>query len=304
MHILLTGGTGFIGRHLCQLFHAQSHPLTVLSRRPEAQARAICGEVKVIHSVEELTPAHRFDAIVNLAGEPILTWRWTEKRKQRLWDSRVTLTERLVDWIAQAEVKPKVLVSGSAVGYYGDQGEAIVDETSEPIATGFGQRLCAAWEKAAAKAQDYGVRVCLLRTAPVIGKGGGILAPMLLPFKLGLGGRLGDGRQWMSWIHLDDHVRITARLLQDATLASPFNAAAPAPVTNAEFTATLARLLHRPAWMPMPAWALKLMLGEMAEILLASQRVVPKRLTEAGFTFRFATLEVALREALTPDRPA
>lgn len=298
MHIFITGGTGFIGRHLCHWLHAKNHTLTVLSRRPDAQVRAICGEVAVIHSLDELTPEHRFDAVVNLAGEPILTLRWTERRKQILWDSRVALTERLVDWIAQAEVKPGVLVSGSAVGYYGDQGDAILDEASPPVEKGFGQRLCAAWEAAAVKAEDHGVRVCRLRTAPVVGKHGGFLARMLPAFKLGLGGRIGSGRQWMSWIHLDDHVRMIEYLLGNSELSGPFNAAAPEPVTNAEFTATLARLLKRPAFMHIPAIGLKLLLGEMSEILLASQRVLPKRLQEAGFEFQFATLEAALKEAL------
>lgn len=299
MHILITGGTGFIGRHLCQLLHAKNHTLTILSRRPDAQVLEICGEVAVIHSLAELTPAHRFDAIVNLAGEPILTLRWTEKRKQILWDSRVALTERLVDWIGRAEVKPQVLVSGSAVGYYGNQGDAILDEDSPPVAKGFGQRLCAAWEAAAVKAEAHGVRVCRLRTAPVIGKNGGFLARMLLAFRLGLGGRIGGGRQWMSWIHLDDHIRMTEYLLGNSELSGPFNAAAPEPVTNAQFTETLARLLHRPAFMHIPALALQLAMGEMGELLLSSQRVLPKRIQEAGFKFQFATLEAALKEVLS-----
>ncbi|WP_022948942.1 TIGR01777 family oxidoreductase [Methylohalobius crimeensis] len=301
MQIFITGGTGFIGRHLCQSLHTQNHSLTVLSRQADSRVRAICGEVAVVHSLDDLTPDHRFDAIVNLAGAPIIGPRWTERRKQVLWDSRVTLTERLVDWIDRAEAKPGVLVSGSAVGYYGDQGDRILDEETPPVAEGFGHRLCAAWEQAATKAEDHGVRVCRLRTAPVIGKNGGILSRMLFPFKLGLGGRIGDGRQWMSWSHLDDHVRMTERLLEDGGLSGPFNAAAPESVTNAEFTATLARLLHRPAFMPIPAMGLKLVMGEMAEILLASQRAIPKRFQEAGFQFRYSTLEEALEDVLAAD---
>jgi uncharacterized protein (TIGR01777 family) len=298
MHVFLTGATGFIGRHLCQALAAQGYTLTVLSRRPNAQVQQILGQVAILHSLDELTPTHRFDAIVNLAGEPIFGSLWTQKRKQILWDSRVRLTERLVTWIAQAEVKPKVLVSGSAVGYYGDQGDKLLDETSPPLATDFGQRLCAAWEAAADQAQAHGVRVCKLRTGLVLGKGGGLLARLLPIFKLGLGGRLGSGKQWMSWIHLHDHVRITQTLLEQEESCGPFNACAPEPVTNAEFTHTLARLLRRPAFLPIPALAIRLALGEMGKLLLSSQRVIPKRLKEAGFKFEFPTLELALREIL------
>ncbi|BCX81968.1 conserved hypothetical protein [Methylomarinovum caldicuralii] len=297
MHIFITGATGFIGRNLCRSLLEQSHTLTVLSRRPDNRVREICGDVAVIHSLEELTPAHRFDAIINLAGEPIIGPRWSEARKRRLWDSRVTLTERLADWIARSETKPQALLSGSAVGYYGDQGDRVLDEDTPPVESGFGQRLCAAWEAAARKAEDAGVRVCLLRTGPVLGHGG-LLARMLPAFKLGLGGRLGDGRQWLAWIHIDDHVRASEFLLAHPTLSGPFNVTAPHPVTNAEFTATLARLLKRPAFFHVPASVLRLLMGEMAEILLGSQRAVPKRLQEAGFQFRFQTLEPALRAIL------
>lgn len=298
MHLFITGGTGFIGRHLCHKLLANNHTLTVLSRQPESRVQTLCGQVGVIHHLQDLTPHHRFDAIVNLAGEPILGRRWSEQRKQILWDSRVTLTENLVDWIRRADVKPEALISGSAVGYYGDQGDTLLDEDSPPRQEGFGQRLCAAWETAANKAEKYGLRVCCLRTGLVIGKGGGLLGRMLLPFRLGLGGRIGDGRQWMSWVHLEDHIRMTERLLLDPSLSGPFNATAPNPVTNAEFTATLARLLKRPAFMTVPAPALKLLLGEMAEIVLGSQRVIPKRFLESNFRFEFETLERTLADVL------
>ena len=298
MHVFITGGTGFIGRHLCRLLLENNHKLTVLSRQQDAKVQAICGDVAVLHQLEDLTPEHRFDAIVNLAGEPIIGPRWTEKRKQVLWDSRVTLTEKLVAWIEKANVKPEALVSGSAVGYYGDQGDKILDEDSQPVAEGFGQRLCAAWEEAAQKSEKYGVRVCRIRTGLVIGKDGGFLARMLPAFRLGLGGRIGDGRQWMSWIHIEDHIRMVDRLLNDATLTGPFNLTAPNPVTNAEFTATLARLLRRPALLPVPAPVLKLLMGEMAELLLGSQRVIPRRFQEIHFKFRFNTLESALGDVL------
>ncbi len=298
MHVFITGGTGFIGRHLCQLLLGKNHTLTVLSRQRDTQVRAICGDVAVLHRLEDLTPEHRFDAIVNLAGEPIIGPRWTEKRKQVLWDSRVALTAKLAEWIEKANVKPEVLVSGSAVGYYGDQGDRLLDEDSPPVEKGFGQRLCAAWEEAARKSEKYGVRVCRIRTGLVIGKGGGFLARMLPAFRLGLGGRIGDGRQWMSWVHIDNHIRMVDRLLNDATLAGPFNLTASNPVTNAEFTATLACLLGRPALLPVPAPVLRLLMGEMAELLLGSQRVILKRFQEMHFQFCFDNLEAALGDVL------
>ena len=297
MHIFITGGTGFIGRHLCRRLLEHNHTLTVLSRQPDERVVRICGDVGVVHSLDDLTPEHRFDAVVNLAGEPIIGPRWTQRRKKALWDSRVTLTEKLVSWIARAEVKPRVLISGSAVGYYGDQGDRVLDEDTPPVAGSFGQRLCAAWEQAAAGAKAHGVRVCCLRTGPVLGRGG-LLARMLPAFRLGLGGRLGSGRQWFPWIHIQDHIRISEFLLGNDRLEGPFNATAPHPVTNAELTATLAGLLKRPAFMHVPAPLLRLAMGEMAEIVLASQRAVPKRLTEAGFRFHFETLEAALRDLL------
>ncbi len=297
MHIFVTGGTGFIGRHLCRRLLGHNHTLTVLSRQPDERVVRICGDVGVIHSLDDLTPEHHFDAVVNLAGEPIIGPRWTQRRKKALWDSRVTLTEKLVSWIGRAEVKPRVLISGSAVGYYGDQGDRLLDEDTPPATGGFGQKLCAAWEQAAAGAKAHGVRVCRLRTGPVLGRGG-LLSRMLPAFRLGLGGRLGNGRQWVAWIHVRDHIRISEFLLGNDRLEGPFNATAPHPVTNAELTATLAGLLKRPAFMHVPAPLLRLAMGEMAEIVLASQRAVPKRLTEAGFRFHFETLEAALRDLL------
>lgn len=300
MHILITGGTGFIGRHLCQLLHDHNHTLTVFSRQADFRVREICGEVGVIHGIDELTAAHRFDAVINLAGEPIIGPPWTQKRKQILWDSRVTLTERLVEWIGRAEQKPAVLVSGSAVGFYGDQGDRILNEETPPVEKGFGQKLCAAWEQAASQAETLGVRVCRIRTAPVLGKGGGLLARMLPMFRLGLGGRLGSGKQWFPWVHLEDHIHMTKRLIDDTELSGPFNLAAPNPVTNAQFTATLARILKRPAFMHIPAPVLQLLMGEMAEILLASQRAIPARFQDMDFPLTFQTLDTALEQILAP----
>lgn len=298
MQILVTGGTGFIGSRLCRRLLAAGHGLTVLSRQPEPQVRALLGQaVRVIADVDGLGPGARFDGIVNLAGAPIIGPHWTRRRKQVLWDSRIGITEKILRHIRSAEQKPAVFISGSAVGYYGDRGDELLDENAS-VGAGFGADLCSAWEQAAMAAAAEGVRVCLLRTGLVVGKGGGFVQRMLWPFRLGLGGRIGDGRQWMSWIHLADHVAITEMLLGTDTLAGIFNAVAPNPVSNREFTESLARVLGRPALLPVPAGLLRLLMGEMAGLLLGGQKVEPRRLREAGFRFSFPGLDDALREVL------
>ena len=298
MQILITGGTGFIGKALCRRLLQQGHRLTVFSRQTPDRVRRICGDaVTPLSSLDALSTRAGFDAVVNLAGESIAGGRWTEARKQLLWDSRVGLTAELVDFIATAETKPGVMVSGSAVGYYGNRGDTPLDEDSDGV-DDFSHRLCVVWEKEAARAAEHGVRVCILRTGLVVGRDGGFLQRLLPLFRLGLGGRIGSGRQWMSWIHLDDHIGVTEHLLDNAHLDGIFNATAPNPVTNREFTTCLARVLHRPAFLPVPAIALKLALGEMAELLLGGQRVLPTRLQHEPFRFRYERLEAALREAI------
>ncbi|MBS1213046.1 MAG: hypothetical protein H6R26_1663 [Proteobacteria bacterium] len=298
MRILITGGTGFIGKALCRRLLGQGHQLTVLSRQTPESVRRSCGEaVTPLFSFQALSPRSGFDAVVNLAGESIAARRWTEARKRLLWDSRVGLTAELVNFIATAESRPAVMVSGSAVGYYGNRGDTPLDENSDTT-DDFSHQLCAAWEKEAENAAELGVRVCILRTGLVIGRDGGFLQRMLPLFRLGLGGRIGTGRQWMSWVHLDDHVAITDHLLANASLDGVFNATAPDPVTNREFTECLARVLHRPAFLPVPAAALRLLLGEMAELLLGGQRVLPARLQKEAFPFRYERLEEALREVI------
>jgi len=298
MIILITGGTGFIGRELCRALRKEGHNLTVLSRQP-AKVPALCGEgVVAISNLDELTSEDRFDAVINLAGEPIFGPRWTAQRKQVLWGSRVSLTEGLVAYIGAAKHKPSVLISGSAIGYYGDRGDAIIDE-SVGCGRDFGASLCSAWERAAQAAEQHGVRVCLLRTGLVIGRNGGFLQRMLPPFRLGLGGRIGDGRQWMSWVHIADHVAMTLMLLGSPQLSGPFNVTAPSPVTNLEFTQSLARILKRPAILPVPAVFLRLALGEMAGLLLSSQRVMSSRIRAANFKFAFGVLGDALRDVLS-----
>ena len=297
MRVLITGGTGFIGRALCASLTQEGCQLTVLSRNPGGVESKCGAGVAAIRDLNEWTPEVAFDAVINLAGEPIMASRWTAARKQVLWDSRVTLTEQLVQAMERAQTKPSVFISGSAAGIYGDQGDTELDETCNGH-DGFAHALCAGWEQAALQAERLGVRVCLLRTGLVIGKNGGFLEKMLWPFKLGLGGRMGSGKQWMSWVHRADHVALTQFLLNSDRCRGAFNITAPHPVTNAEFTECLARLMKRPALLPIPTSVLRLGAGEMAELLLGGQRVLPKRAQAAGFRFRFETLEPALDSVL------
>jgi hypothetical protein len=230
-----------IGRHLCAALLALGHRLTVLSRRPETVAEK-CG-AQAMASLAEWTPDRTFGAVINLAGEPIVDARWSVRRKQQLRDSRIALTEELVRRIAAAERKPSVLLSGSAVGYYGNGDAAVLDEASA-AGDDFAADLCRDWEEAALGAEALGVRVCLLRTGLVLSHDGGLLGKMRLPFSLGLGARLGDGRQWMSWVHIEDYVAMVLHLLGDEKMRGPFNMTAPQPVSNAEFTHVFATALH------------------------------------------------------------
>ncbi len=295
MRILITGGTGLIGSHLCKALLAEGHLLTVLSRRPETVAVKCGAPVQAMATLDEWRPEQTFDAVINLAGEPIVDERWTERRKQVLRASRVTLTEDLVRRIAAAKQKPGVLLSGSAVGYYGGRGDEELDEASA-AGTDFPARLCMDWEAAAAGAEKFGVRVCLLRTGLILSKTGGLLGRMAMPFRLGMGARLGDGRQWMSWIHIDDYVAMVLRLLRDEQMRGAYDMTSPSPVTNKEFTAIFAAVLHRPAPFVAPASLLRLSMGESASLLLEGQRVLPKRMLAAGQAIRFEKLEEALQD--------
>lgn len=298
MHILLTGGTGLIGRALCRHWLQQGHQLTVWSRRPE-QVGALCGSaVRGIGQLDQLAE-EALDAVVNLAGAPIADRPWTRKRKALLWASRVSLSEQLLAWLESREQKPKVLLSGSAVGWYGDGGERELHEDSPPVSEDFAAQLCGAWEETALRAEELGIRVVLLRTGLVLAADGGLLKRLLPPFKLGLGGPLGSGRQWMPWIHLADQIALIDFLLQQEGARGPYNACAPAPVRNREFSQALGRVLHRPAFLPAPAFVLRLGLGELSGLLLGGQRALPMRLSAAGFSFRFTQLDVALADLLS-----
>ena len=297
MKILITGGTGFIGKKLCRFLLDQDHELTILSRKPK-KVHLLCGErVQAISSIEQLTISDSFDAIINLAGEGIADSRWTEKRKQVLLNSRVNTTRQLIAYIERAKKRPEVLISGSAVGYYGNRGSRILNERSEPHED-FSHELCEKWESTAIEAENFDVRVCVIRTGLVIGNDGGFLKRMLPVFKLGLGGPMGDGQQWMSWIHRTDFIAIIDKLLESKVMQGIFNATAPEPVSNAEFSQALGNVLNRPTFIPVPAFVLKTLLGEMSELLLGGQRVLPERIEQAGFKFQFKTLEQALKDVL------
>ena len=298
MHMLITGGTGFIGSRLVAELLAAGHSLTIYSRHPETVGARFGPHCR---GIAELTPAalvQPVDAVINLAGEPIADQRWTPARKAELSASRVELTRRLVDLLARLPVRPAVLVSASAVGYYGSQQDNRVTETTPPHDE-FTHRLCAAWEEEARRAESLGVRVAITRTGLVVGKGGGFLARLLPPFRLGLGGRLGDGRQFMPWIHLDDLLRIFLKLLEEPSCRGVYNAVSPAPVSNEDFTRILGAVLHRPTLCTVPAFALKAALGELAQLLLTGQQAFPARLQdELGFTCLYPDLRTALEAVL------
>ena len=295
-NILVTGGTGFIGEQLCKALLSQGHTLILLARNYQKAATMYAGNSRItlINSLEQLKDTDEFDTVINLAGEPIATGRWNSCKKQLIMDSRLDTTRRILQFIKQARIKPKLFISGSAIGYYGPQGDEILTESSRPT-NSFAHDLCTKWETEALQAQDYGVRVCLLRTGLVLGKTGGALSSMLIPFSYGLGGRLGHGRQIMSWVHIDDVVGIILEIMANSDISGPINVTAPSPVSNKVFTKTLGRILHRPTVMPMPGFILRILLGEVAdELLLTGQKVIPKKLTDHGYRFRHPALSGAI----------
>ncbi|KPQ18814.1 TIGR01777 family oxidoreductase [Halomonas sp. HL-93] len=306
MRVLVTGGSGFVGQRLCPALIAQGHEVQVVSRTPHKVRDRLPGKCDIRDSVQAFIDSPP-GALINLAGESIAAKRWSEHQKTALIRSRVEITEQLVSLCEQlgenGQPLPKVLVSGSAMGYYGDQGDKRVNEDTPPHDE-FAHRLCAQWEAVAKPIEALGVRLAIIRTGLVLGADGGTLQKMLPPFKLGLGGRFGDGKQFMPWIHRDDLVAAIIFLLNDSPLSGAFNGSAPHPVTNAEFTQTLAKQLHRPAVLPVPACVLKAGLGEMSQLLLTGADMRPERLMEAGFTFQYPTLDKALAAILAAKRSA
>lgn len=300
MNILLTGGTGLIGRALCQRWLAQGHRLWVWSRTPERVSELCGSQVTGVGRLEDLNQLP-LDAVVNLAGAPIADRPWTRSRRALLWDSRITLTEQLVQWLETREQKPPILISGSAVGRYGDGGERELSEGDQPVTDDFASKLCNAWEERALAAERLGIRVVLIRTGLVLAPKGGFLQRLRPLFKLGLGGRQGSGLQWMPWVHIEDEVGLIDFLLHQPDATGPYNACAPAPVRNAEFARLFAKSLSRPAFFPVPGPLLKLAMGEMAGLILGGQNAVPKRALAQGYAFRFSDLETALNDCARTD---
>ncbi|CDG20866.1 Epimerase family protein yfcH [Xenorhabdus poinarii G6] len=297
MHIFITGGTGLIGHRLvCQLL-SLSHSITILSRSPQKVYSLFSDRVECWTTLNIQQNLNRFDAVINLAGEPIVNKRWTPKQKEILCQSRWQLTEQLSRLIKASESPPSVFISGSAVGYYGDQGQSVVTE-HDPPHNEFAHQLCERWEQLALQAQSDKTRVCVLRTGIVLAPEGGALKKMLPLFRLGLGGVIGHGKQYMPWIHIDDIVNGIYYLLVSPELHGPFNMTSPYPVHNEQFTAALAKVLHRPAFIRIPKFVLKIMMGEAAELVLGGQQAIPKKLEEAGFGFRYFQLEEALQDAI------
>lgn len=294
MRVAITGATGLIGTALRASLAADGHEVRILTRSPRA-----AGEFRFDPAAGVLDPAalESADAVVHLAGEPIAQ-RWTDTVRRRIRDSRVNGTRLVAAAIAAMARPPRVLVSGSAVGYYGERGDETLLESSLP-GNDFLSEVCVAWEAAAAPAREAGIRVVHPRIGVVLSEKGGALQRLLLPFRLGVGGRVGSGDQWMSWISLADTVGALRHTIDDADVEGPVNITGPAPATNAEFTRTLAAVLHRPAFLPVPAFALRIAFNEMADAtLMASQRAMPGRLTDAGFAFRHRSLDGALRAVL------
>jgi uncharacterized protein (TIGR01777 family) len=293
--VLVTGGTGLVGGRLVSALVAGGHDVTVLTRSRD-HAAGLPAPLRVVTSLDQIADDARIDAIVNLAGEPISNGFWTVRKRRRILRSRLRVTRDVVRMIGRLRVRPAVLVSGSAIGWYGLRGDEVLDETADGSDC-FSRRLCVRWERAAIAAAGLGVRVVCLRTGLVLAAEGGLLSRLLTPFEFGLGGRFGDGRHWMSWIHRDDLVRLIVHAIASPGLVGPVNGTAPGAVTNEAFVTALGRVLGRPAIVLVPGWPLRLVLGAFAEeLLLGGQRVVPLAALGSGFRFVYPDIDGALAE--------
>jgi len=302
---LITGGTGLIGSALIERLLSDENQVSVLTRDPQQASKKLPDNIKLIRQLQELPRDYPIDYVINLAGEPIADKRWSQSQKQKLWSSRITLTADLVTWLKLQKKLPRALISGSAIGWYGDGQDRLLTERSS-AACEYTHTLCQAWEEAASELTDQGVRVCIFRTGLVVSDRGGFLDKLLLPFKCGLGARLGNGSQYMSWIHIEDMVRALIYLIDDHKAMNTgqsrpvgiYNLTSPTPVTNHAFTKILAKQLGRPAFLIAPAPVLRLLLGEMAGLLITGQRVKPEKLLTEGFSFHYSTLDLALINVL------
>tara|TARA_R110000772_G_scaffold46687_2_gene106488 strand:- start:8458 stop:9393 length:936 start_codon:yes stop_codon:yes gene_type:complete len=295
MNFLITGGTGFIGSALCAHLRQQGHYIVIKTRQPELITDNMAG----VKRLSEISSDVSFDVVINLAGEPIADKRWSVSQKQQLVDSRIAVTDEIVTYLSDAKIKPAVFISASAIGYYGT---GLTDEVIDESCAGddsFSSRLCAQWEASAVAAEVLGIRTCVLRIGIVLGRKGGALQKMIPPFSVGLGGRIGTGKQWMPWIHLQDLIGIVDHCIENKRIQGPVNCTAPNPVRNKDFTTTLGKCLNRPSILPMPSFVINLLMGEMGrELLLAGQQVRPVKVEQLGFKFKYEYLETALASVL------
>lgn len=295
MKILITGGTGLIGYNLCKALIAKykNIDITIFTRNTSLTKNTSNIQIKYIDNFNNLD--NDYNVIINLAGEPINKGRWTDNKKAKIFSSRIDITRKLIEYINKLEKKPELLISGSAIGFYGSHQSQIFTEDSKAADGGFTHQLCREWEVVANKAKDYGVRVVNLRTGIVLAKQGGILREMLLPFKLGLGCQMGNGKVWMSWIHIKDLCNMIMYIINNKNIEGPVNATAPNPLQNGDFSKILAQVLNRPMFLTMPSFVVKIIFGEMGDtLLLNGQKVLPDKIIKAGYSFEFDNLNKAL----------
>jgi len=302
MKLLVTGASGFIGTALCQRLVEQGHSLTLFTRSSPPNANTAA--TRWLHWTPGTLRSWEcemdgIDGVINLTGEPIAARKWTNTQRRRIEKSRIDATHVLVEACAKAKQKPKFFINASAVGYYGPHGDEIITEEAPP-GEDFLSLLCRDWEEEAIMAEQYGTRVVRLRTGIVLGPDGGALAKMITPYRFFLGGPLGSGKQWMSWIHLEDQVRLILHVIGNPQASGAINATAPNPVQNEEFSRALGKALKRPSWFGVPAFVLRMKLGAMADMLLTGQRVVPAAAQKLGFEFRYPDLPEALRACIAP----
>ncbi|CAM3575802.1 Epimerase family protein [Vibrio aerogenes CECT 7868] len=302
MRVLITGGSGLIGSELVKQMATRDHDIVVLTRSREKTSQKLSHlsnyMIECIESLDDYHDLNPFDAVINLAGEPIADKRWTKKQKDIICHSRWDITEKIVSLFHASASPPGIFISASAVGFYGDQQSHPIDEELNVYHGEFSHQVCAKWEEIAMRAESDLTRVCLLRTGVVLSKNGGALQKMLPPYRLGLGGPIGNGHQYMPWIHMSDMIRGILFLLETNYAQGPFNLCAPHPVSGKKFSQALASTLHRPHFLFVPKWVIQLLMGEASALLLDSIRAKPKKLTEMGFEFHFPHIESALKQIL------
>ena len=296
--ILITGASGMIGKALQPVLAEKGYDLLLASRSEPKDDRHIKWTLEDGFRDEDLSRLEGLDAVIHLAGENVAGLRWTEEKKKAIRDSRVLGTRTVIDAFSKLKQKPKTFIAGSAIGFYGDRGDEEMTESSQ-AGTNFFADVCREWEAESRRAEDMGIRTILLRTGIVLDKDGGALGTMLLPYKLGVGGVVGSGKQWMSWIALEDEIRAIIYVLENENIRGAVNLTSPNPATNQEFTKTLGDVLYRPTFLPLPEFAVSMIFGEMGDaLLLDSTKVLPRRLEDAGFEFKYPTLRSAIQAAV------